>query len=607
MKIKTEEIPIPLRLRNQWCLWKFEDRGATKTKLPYQCNGQLSESNNPATWSEFASAERRYVKGGYDGLGFMFADDDGLCGVDLDGCRDKATGKVAEWAREIILAFGTYAEVSPTETGVKLFCVGKSPFATGKRISLLQYDPICDKEPGIEIYDRTRYFAVTGWRLQGPQEPQDCQDALNWLAGKYAPIQLAPVSDFRSTTAVVERARKYMSKVPAAISGQRGHDKTFHAACVLMQGFGLSEQEAYPVLAEWNLGCNPPWSERELTRKLSEAGKQPGERCYLRNAKPERWDSIRVPSYCGTEAVVKPEPKITVLADAAMRYLTDLQTGGGDLLELGLNDVDHALGGGVERGEVIVLGARPSHGKSAIALQCIHTWTGNKRPCFIASEEMSARLLGKRTVQYVSETPQEHWRHRSGDVEAELKWYAENHAKCYIAESCGTAESVVEQIEKAVSEHQVQAVVVDYLQLLRTSGKSQYEQVTNASMALKAVTKKHNLVTLLLCQLSRAIESRPKFQPVMSDLKDSGQIEQDADVILFLVWPHRIDSNLPAREYKVYVAKNRNREINERTVMCRFEPSRQMLIPPKAQDNPNYEHAFDNWSNRADVGTGDNF
>lgn len=600
MQINVAEIPIPLRLRNQWVLWRFEKRNDKPTKLPYQACGKLAESDNDETWSTFASIEERFRRRGYDGIGFVFAKDDGLCGVDLDGCRDKATGKVSDWAREIILAFGTYAEVSPTETGVKLFCVGRSPFKAGKRIRV-HSDKVCDKEPGIEVYEFGRYFAVTGWRLQGPKEPQECQEALDWLAEKYVPAEVprALNIDFRSTTAVVDRARKYVSKMPPAISGQHGHDTTFHVACVLILGFGLSELEALPVIVEWNTTCNPPWSEYDLKRKLTEANKQLGERCYLRNAKPERWESIRVPSYA--KQLGKNEPKITVLAESALRYLDELRSGKGELIELGLNDVDIAIGGGVERGEVIVLGARPSHGKSAIALQCIHTWTGNKRPCFIASEEMSSRLLGKRTIQYVSETPQEHWKHQAQSVELDIRWYIDSHAHCFIAESCGTAESVVEQIEKAVQEHQVQAVVVDYLQLLRTSGKSKYEQVTNASMALKEVTKRHNLVTLLLCQLSRQIEARPKYQPFMSDLKDSGQIEQDADVILFLVWPHRIDSKLPAHEFKVYIAKNRNREINERIVMCRFEPSRQMLVPPRAKDHQNYNSDFDSWNERVDV------
>ena len=143
-----------------------------------------------------------------------------------------------------------------------------------------------------------------------------------------------------------------------------------------------------------------------------------------------------------------------------------------------------------------------------------------------------------------------------------------------------------------MAEHKIQCAIVDYLQLLRTTGKSKYEQVTNASMMLKEVTKRHNLVTLLLCQLSRAIESRPKYMPTMADLKDSGQIEQDADVILFFVWPNKIDSKEPPHEYRVYVAKNRNREIVERIVTCRFLPSRQMLTPPKVQDCANYEAEF---------------
>lgn len=600
MRLQTENIPLPLRLREQWVLWKFDQRGGKPTKVPYQFDGKPAESDNPATWTDFASVERRFQKRGYEGLGFMFAEDGGLCGIDLDGCREKQTGKVSDWAREIILAFGTYAEVSPTETGVKLFAKGKSPFATGRRISV-EAPKVCDKEPGIEIYDHGRYFAVTGWRLQGPHDPQEGQEALDWLAAKYAPTQsTSPVKvDFRSADAVIERARKYLGRVPPAISGQRGHDRTFHAACVLICGFGLTEREALPVIAEWNQGCQPPWTEGELIRKLSEACKQGGERNYLRNAKPERWDSISIPNHKAPP--VKAEPKITILADAALEYLRQVRNGFGEVIELGLNDVDNALGGGVERGEVIVIGGRPSHGKSAIALQCIHTWTGNQRPCLIASEEMAARLLGKRTIQYVSETPQEHWKNQGVSVEKDLNWYAETHAKCLIIESCGTAESVVEQIDKAVHEHKIQCAVVDYLQLLRSVGKSKYEQVTNASMALKEVTKRHNLVTLLLCQLSREIEKRKKYIPVMSDLKDSGQIEQDADVILFSVWPHKIDSKAPAHEYKVYVAKNRNREINERIVICRFLPSRQMLAPPRVQDNPNYEHAFDSFNERKDA------
>jgi hypothetical protein len=67
------------------------------------------------------------------------------------------------------------------------------------------------------------------------------------------------------------------------------------------------------------------------------------------------------------------------------------------------------------------------------------------------------------------------------------------------------------------------------------------------------------------------------------------------------VWPHRIDSKFPANEYKVYVAKNRNREIIERVVMCRFEPSRQMICPPRAKDMANYVSEFDSWNERADI------
>jgi len=75
---------------------------------------------------------------------------------------------------------------------------------------------------------------------------------------------------------IQERARKYVAKMPAAVSGAGGHDATFHVACVLLQGFDLPRGEARSVLDEYNARCEPPWSDRELEHKLNQADKMAG-------------------------------------------------------------------------------------------------------------------------------------------------------------------------------------------------------------------------------------------------------------------------------------------------------------------------------------------
>ena len=80
---------------------------------------------------------------------------------------------------------------------------------------------------------------------------------------------------------VVRRARRYLSKLPPAISGQGGHDATFHAACVLVLGFGLDREQSLLLLTEWNEACQPPWTEKELSHKVDDAMKQPGWRGYM--------------------------------------------------------------------------------------------------------------------------------------------------------------------------------------------------------------------------------------------------------------------------------------------------------------------------------------
>jgi len=80
-------------------------------------------------------------------------------------------------------------------------------------------------------------------------------------------------TQFHSFCSVAERASPYVAALPAAISGARGHDALFRVACVLVNGLALSDTEAWPILIEYNARCMPPWNERELRHKLSQARK----------------------------------------------------------------------------------------------------------------------------------------------------------------------------------------------------------------------------------------------------------------------------------------------------------------------------------------------
>lgn len=569
--MNTDRIPAELRAIAQWLLWK------TKKKIPHQVNGELASVDSPETWNTFESVLERFNQGGYDGIGFVFTADDPYCGIDLDGCRNRETGAWSPWAREIIQRFSSYTELSPSGTGAKIFVRGCSPWPTGRNIKLHSEVIVCEKKPGIEVYDKGRYFAVTGQPLAGTApEIVNGDDALAWLAEQHKP-KAAPVSrDFGSASAVIDRARKYLGTVEPSISGQGGHNQAFKAACILVLGFGLSTDDALGLMREWNQTCQPPWSERELLHKVTSADQQTGERNYLRNARPEQWQAIAVPEY-ETEI----EVSVTTLESASRDYLQHLQRNGTSLIELGLPDLDYAIGGGVEYGEMVILAARPSHGKSCVALQAIHHVTAKGMPCIMVSEEMSALALGKRVIQYASTTPQEHWRYEATQVNADLDSHFGPRADCFIVESCRTVDKACDAIRKASETKDVRFAVVDYAQLLGAPGKTRYEQTTNVSIALRQTASSCKVVLLALCQLNRGIESRDKFIPTSADLKDTGQLEQDADVILFVVWPHRIDSKCDPHEYLFFVGKNRNRSINAASFKCAFNPGRQMLTPEK--------------------------
>lgn len=161
----SARIPQMMRDLPQWILWAYRWKSDEKrwTKVPLNpCSSKHQAKTNDAktwaTWPQMVSvlkiaAER---SDGVDGVGFVFREGGGIFGVDVDDCRDPDTGTLSDLAVDIIRRFGTYAEVSPSGTGIKLFGLGTIP-GDGKGRK--------DPARGIEVYDRGRFFAVTGHQI----------------------------------------------------------------------------------------------------------------------------------------------------------------------------------------------------------------------------------------------------------------------------------------------------------------------------------------------------------------------------------------------------------------------------------------------------------
>ena len=354
------------------------------------------------------------------------------------------------------------------------------------------------------------------------------------------------------------------------------------------------------LLSEFNHRCQPPWSERDLQHKLDSASKQPGERGYLRNARQDQWDSIKLPSYRAParqpdeKAPAVVEFRHTTLRQAGHDYLDALAAGKMDLLSTGIDILDGALGGGICFGEYILIGARPSHGKTAFAMQALDACCEAGLKSAIISEEMGKIAIGKRAIQFAVDTPEEHWKYESDSVKKKLDEHWGGRENCILVEAVRTADAAVNCVRWLANEKGVRCVAIDYAQLLQANGKGDTERITEVSKALRAVVNETQVAMFVLAQLNREIEKRDKFVPKISDLRQSGQLEQDADVVAFLVWPHRIDSSRKPKEFQIWVAKNRMRGIREVMVECEFTPSRLRIAEAAMaiEEHANYEPAF---------------
>jgi DNA-binding transcriptional ArsR family regulator len=224
--VNLEAVPATLRARAQWGLWRVE----RDTKIPYQATApRRAKSDDPATWTTYARAERAYRPGRDAGLAWFFSPDDGLTGIDLDKCRDPETGAISDAARALLDTLDSYCEVSPSGTGVKVWVLGKLPKsfrATAPAAGIAR----------IEVYSDRRFFAVTGQRLDGyPAEPQERQAELDALAARYGRPEPATAAQEGQQPAdrAPEWARRKLTaaanKVALARDGEK-HDELLKAA-----------------------------------------------------------------------------------------------------------------------------------------------------------------------------------------------------------------------------------------------------------------------------------------------------------------------------------------------------------------------------------------
>jgi len=158
LDVVARTVPVCLRERAQWVCWRYVERDGKQTKFPISpTKGGSASSTDPATWGTFQQAIaacQRCID--LAGIGFVFTADDPFAGIDLDNCLDAATRELKPWARPILDQLDSYSEISPSGAGVKIFVRARK---RGQRCKTGYQDG------AIEMYDRDRFFTITGQRL----------------------------------------------------------------------------------------------------------------------------------------------------------------------------------------------------------------------------------------------------------------------------------------------------------------------------------------------------------------------------------------------------------------------------------------------------------
>jgi len=235
----------------------------------------------------------------------------------------------------------------------------------------------------------------------------------------------------------------------------------------------------------------------------------------------------------------------------------------------GYRDLDHVTAG-FQKGDLIILAARPSMGKTAFALNvAMNAAQINNQAVALFSLEMPAEQLIQRMLSAKSRIPGSNLRtgflknnewNQLNEAATDLKM-----AKIFIDDSPGVrVAEIFSKCRKLQSEHGLCLIVIDYIQLITGSGRNsenRQQEVSEISRSLKALARELKVPVIALSQLSRTVEHRTDKRPMLSDLRESGALEQDADIVMFLYrdeYYNHAEEETKNEKTEISIAKHRN-------------------------------------------------
>ncbi|MEQ8262652.1 replicative DNA helicase [Pseudohaliea sp.] len=260
---------------------------------------------------------------------------------------------------------------------------------------------------------------------------------------------------------------------------------------------------------------------------------------------------------------------VNPLLQGALSRIEELFQSGGDItgLSTGYVDLDRFTSG-LQRSDLVIVAGRPSMGKTSFAMNLVeHAVLAQEKPVLVFSMEMPAEQLIMRMLSSIGRIDQT--RVRNGKLEQE-DWPKLSGAvgklkdvPLYIDDTPAlTPTELRSRARRVVREHgDLAMVMIDYLQLMQVAGSSEGRtaEISEISRNLKAIAKEFGCPVVALSQLNRSLEQRPNKRPVNSDLRESGAIEQDADVILFIYRDEVYNEDSPDKGVaELIIGKQRN-------------------------------------------------